>query len=104
MEREYARQGKAARGLVRRYMEKITGLSRAQVTRLIALYKVSGRVQPPVYQRRRFPQRYTRAGIERLAAVDEAHETLSAPSATADLTSISILKGALPGSTDLRSL
>jgi hypothetical protein len=28
--------GKAARGLVRRYIEKMTGLSRAQVTRLIA--------------------------------------------------------------------
>lgn len=76
---EYARQGKAARGLVRRYVEKMTGLSRAQVTRLIARYTATGRVQPTVYRRRRFPERYTRADIELLACVDEAHETLSGP-------------------------
>jgi transposase InsO family protein len=79
VQQEYAYQGKAARGLLRRYIEKMTGLSRAQVTRLIALYIASGRVQPTVYRRRRFPQRYTRADIELLAAVDEAHETLSGP-------------------------
>jgi transposase InsO family protein len=76
---EYALLGKAARGLVRRYIEKMTGLSRAQVTRLIARYTASGRVQAPVYQRRRFPQLYTRADIELLASVDEAHEMLSGP-------------------------
>jgi transposase InsO family protein len=77
--REYGQLGKAARGLVRRYIEKMSGLSRAQVTRLIALYTASGRVQVTVYRRRRFTQLYTRADIELLAAVDEAHETLSGP-------------------------
>jgi transposase InsO family protein len=76
---EYALLGKAARGLVRRYIEKMSGLSRAQVTRLVARYTATGRVQPPVYRRRRFPLLYTRADIELLAAVDEAHETLSGP-------------------------
>jgi transposase InsO family protein len=76
---QYAQQGKAARGLLRRYIEKMTGLSRAQVTRLIARYAASGRVEPTVYRRRRFPERFTRADIELLAAVDEAHETLSGP-------------------------
>ena len=76
---EYAQQGKAVRGRVRRYIEKMTGLSRAQVTRLIPCYMASGRVRPTVYRRRRFPQRYTRADIELLAAVDQAHETLSGP-------------------------
>jgi transposase InsO family protein len=79
VEQEYAQQGKAARGLVRRYIEKMTGMSRAQVTRLIARYTATGRVQPTVYRRRRFPARYTRADIELLASVDEAHETLSGP-------------------------
>ena len=77
--RQYGQLGKPARGLVRRYMEKMTGLSRAQVTRLIACYTASGRVQVTVYRRRRFTQRYTRADIELLASVDEAHETLSGP-------------------------
>ena len=76
---QYAQQGKAARGLLRRYIEKMTGLSRAQVTRLIARYAASGRVEPTVYRRRRFPERFTRADIELLASVDEAHETLSGP-------------------------
>jgi transposase InsO family protein len=76
---QYASLGKPARGLVRRYIAKMTGLSRSQVTRLIALYTASGRVRAAVYQRRRFPERYTRADIELLAAVDEAHETLSGP-------------------------
>jgi transposase InsO family protein len=79
VQQEYGLQGKAARGLVRRYIEKMTGLSRAQTTRLIARYAASGRVQPTAYRRRRFPQRYTRADIELLASVDEAHETLSGP-------------------------
>ena len=34
---EYARQGKADKGLLRRYVEKMTGLSHAQVTRLVLL-------------------------------------------------------------------
>jgi transposase InsO family protein len=79
VEQEYAQQGKAARGLLRRYIEKMTGLSRAQLTRLITRYTASGQVQVTVYRRRRFAQLYTRADIELLAAVDEAHETLSGP-------------------------
>lgn len=79
VQQEYAQQGKSARGLVRRYIEKMTGLSRAQTTRLIARYAASGRVEPTVYRRRRFPERFTRTDIELLASVDEAHETLSGP-------------------------
>jgi transposase InsO family protein len=79
IQHEFARQGKAARGVVRRYLEKMTGLSRAQVTRLVARYMASGRVAATIYRRRRFPQRYTRADIDLLASVDEAHETLSGP-------------------------
>jgi len=79
VEHEYAHQGKAARGLLRRYLAKMSGLSRAQVTRLIARYTASGRVRVTVYRRRRFPPLYTRADIELLASVDEAHETLSGP-------------------------
>ena len=78
-QQEYARQGKAARGLLRRYVEKMTGMSRAQVTRLIGRYLASGRVGGRVYRRHRFAQRYTLADVELLAAVDEAHETLSGP-------------------------
>ena len=78
-QQQYPQQGRKARGLLRRYLEKMTGLSRAQVTRLIARYRAHGEVRAPTYRRHRFPQRYTRADIELLASVDEAHETLSGP-------------------------
>jgi transposase InsO family protein len=76
---QYATQGKAARGLLRRYMEKMTGLSRAQVTRLIARYMTVGRVPVTEYRRHRFATHYTRADAELLAQVDEAHGTLAGP-------------------------
>lgn len=70
---------RAARGLVRRYIEKMTGLSRAQTTRLIGQYPRGEEVKPQPYRRRRFPQRYTREDAALLAEVDEAHQTLSGP-------------------------
>jgi transposase InsO family protein len=76
---EYVRQGRAARGLIRRYLGKMTGLSRAQTTRLIRRYMATGQVRIAPRQRHRFPRRYTEADIALLARVDEAHETLSGP-------------------------
>ena len=57
----------------------MTGLSRAQITRLVKLYSAGERVKPKSYRRHRFASRYSRADIELLASVDEAHETLSGP-------------------------
>jgi IS30 family transposase len=76
---DYGRLKREGKGLLRRYIAKMTGLSRAQVTRLIRSYQQGGEVKTRVYRRHRFPQRYTRADIELLAQVDEAHETLSGP-------------------------
>src|ERR1035438_2020834 len=70
---------RSGRGLLRRYMEKMTGLSRAQTTRLITRYVQGEEVKPKPYRRYRFPQRYTREDIDLLAAVDTLHETLSGP-------------------------
>jgi transposase InsO family protein len=78
-QQEYSRQGRAARSLIRRYIGKMTGLSRAQVTRLIARYVASGQVRADSKHRHCFPRRYTEADIALLARVDEAHETLSGP-------------------------
>jgi hypothetical protein len=76
---QYHQQGRAVRGLLRQYVEKITGMSRAQVTRLIARFGKTGQVRPTVYQRHRFAQRYTARDVELLVRVDEVHETLSGP-------------------------
>jgi transposase InsO family protein len=78
-EQEYWKQKRAVRGILRRYIAKMTGLSRAQVTRLVSRYKENGAVQERHYRRNRFAGRYTAADVELLAAVDEAHETLSGP-------------------------
>jgi transposase InsO family protein len=76
---EYGTQKRRVRGLLRRYAGKMTGLSRAQLTRLIGRYLATGKVRNPAARRHRFPQRYTWDDIELLARVDEAHEGLSGP-------------------------
>jgi hypothetical protein len=84
---EYAMQGKVARGLLRCYVEKRMGMSRAQVTRLIGRYRASGRLRVTSYRRHRFASWYGRSDIELLAEVDEAHGTLSGPMPRASTTS-----------------
>jgi len=68
-----------AKGLLRAYVERMTGFSRAQTTRLIGDYVKLGRIAPKPSLRPRFQRHYTPADIELLAAVDEAHESLSGP-------------------------
>jgi transposase InsO family protein len=78
-EQEYWKQSRPVKGLLRQYLGKMTGLSRAHLTRLLSRYKATGAVAEKRYQRHRFPRRYTAADIELLAGVDEAHGTLSGP-------------------------
>lgn len=78
-QQEYWKQSRSAKGLVRAYLSKMTGLSRAQITRLIGQYVKTGRVGGLGSRRNRFARRYTASDIELLAEVDEAHETLSGP-------------------------
>jgi hypothetical protein len=76
---DYGKLKRSGRGLVRRYVAKMTGLSRAQATRLLGMYLRGEAVRPKPYRRRRFVARYPRADAELLATVDEAHDTLSGP-------------------------
>jgi hypothetical protein len=76
---EYARLDKPGKGLVRRYICRMTGLSRAQVTLLIALQRRTGRVTATAYQRTKFATRYTAADVDLLAYVDKAHGNISGP-------------------------
>jgi transposase InsO family protein len=78
-EQDYPRLGRAEKGLVRQYVGKMTGLSRAQVTRLVRIYREKGHLQARPYQRHRFASRYTAADIELLAYVDQMHSGLSGP-------------------------
>jgi len=78
-QQRYGDLKRSERGLLRRYVEKMTGLSRAQTTRLITVYLRGEEVKPQQYRRRRFGRRYTGEDIALLAEMDEAHETLSGP-------------------------
>src|SRR5579885_1753373 len=79
VEHEYGSLDKPGKGLLRQYLMRMTGMSRAQVTRLIAQQQRTGRVRATVYERRKFTSRYTTADITLLAYVDRAHGNLSGP-------------------------
>jgi transposase InsO family protein len=76
---EYWTLTRGAKGLIRTYMERMTGLSRAQCTRLIGQYRTTGRIAVGRSRRRTFPRRYTVEDVALLARVDQAHERLSGP-------------------------
>ena len=76
----------------KRYVEKVTGLSRAQVTRLIDQYVKSGILQTRRGRGRRFTARYTAADIALLAEVDEAHKKRSASRATRKVPCTGVLR------------
>ena len=78
---EYHSLRKPAKGLVKRYIEKVTGRSRAQVTRLVAQHRRTGHIRdhrgrPPANA---FARRYTNGDAALLAEVDEAFGQLSGP-------------------------
>ncbi len=77
----YSRLKKPDKGLVRRFLIKVSGLSRQQLTRLIAQYRRQGRLEdhrkkPPA---KPFAKRYTPDDILALAELDALHGTLSGP-------------------------
>lgn len=67
------------KGILRRYLQAVTGYSRAQVTRLIREFQKTGRVRRHAGARHRFAVHYTPADIRLLAKTDELHATLSGP-------------------------
>ena len=80
VELSYQRLRKRDRGVVMRYLCRVTAYSRQQMTRLIAQWRRTGRVE----DRRRAPAkpfatRYTREDAALLAEVDALHDTLSGP-------------------------
>jgi transposase InsO family protein len=79
VQHEYGTLRRPERGLVRQYVARMTGLSRAQVARLISDYLRTGKVTATQYQRARFASRYTATDIGLLAYVDKAHGNLSGP-------------------------
>jgi hypothetical protein len=76
---QYRRLSRGQKGIVRRFLAKITGLSRAQLTRLIQRWMDRRRIERKPARRPNFPRRYTDTDIALLVEVDAAHEDLSGP-------------------------
>lgn len=75
----YGKLSKGQKGIVRRFLSKVTDLSRAQMTRLIARWRQHRRIARKPPARPNFPRRYTAQDVVLLAEVDAAHEDLSGP-------------------------
>lgn len=75
----YHRLKRSEKGVIRRYIQKVTGYSRAQAGRLIAKYEGEGRLRMAKYRRHRFPRKYTHQDMKLLAKTDELHGNLSGP-------------------------
>ena len=75
----FRRLSRGQRGIVRDFLRKVTGLSRAQVSRLIRQWMQTRRVRRKPPQRPHFPRKYTDADVLLLVEVDTAHEELSGP-------------------------
>ena len=76
----YEKLGRKEKGVVLRYLERMTGLSRQQVTRLVRKFQATGTVtlgyQSP---RQGFKRVFAPRDVALLAEMDERHGTLSGP-------------------------
>ena len=68
---DYLNLSKKEKGLIKKYIEKITGYSRPQVTRQIREYRETGRVRVKEYKRNKFERKYTNKDILLLAQTAE---------------------------------
>ena len=76
----YRKLGRADKGLVLRYLERTTGYSRQQLTRLVAQYLSLGKlVKAYRVPKTGFVRRFTDVDVAVLAETDSLHGTLSGP-------------------------
>jgi len=75
----YHRLNREEKGVIRRYIQKVTGYARSQVSRLIREYQQTGRLRRRQYKRHCFPPKYTPSDVILLARTDELHGYLSGP-------------------------
>jgi transposase InsO family protein len=73
----YKQLKKEGKGLIRQYIQKVTGYGRAQTTRLISQYLIAGKLGVRRLPRQKFPLKYDVRDILLLAKTDVLHGTLS---------------------------
>lgn len=60
--------------IIKRYINKVTGYSRKQITNLIAKFRDTGEIKREEYERHKFEKKYTSNDIRLLANTTEKHE------------------------------
>lgn len=76
---DYFKLKRRGKGLVKAYIQRLSGLSRAQTTRLALKCLLEGTIRPARARRNRFPVKYTNGDKELLALTDNAHSRMSGP-------------------------
>ncbi len=76
---KYFELGRKDKGLVKAYLQRLSGFSRAQTTRLLLKCLLEGAIRPSRGRRNRFPAKYTNADKQLLALTDNAHARMSGP-------------------------
>lgn len=75
----YLTSARPDKGVVIRYLMKVSGYSRQQITRLVTQYRDTGQLKRRQRTVAGFVSRYTTEDIRLLAAMDERHETPCGP-------------------------
>ena len=77
---DYFRLRRKGKGLLKAYLRRLSGFSRAQLTRLVARGLKEGAIRQVQGCRNRFPAKYTDPDKELLAQTDNAHSRPSGSS------------------------
>ncbi len=76
---KYRKLNKANKGLLLRFLSRVSGYSKVQIKRLVQQYLRTGKLHCKQRTTAPFTRKYTPADIRLLAKTDEWHETLSGP-------------------------
>jgi len=76
---EYRTLSRADRGLLLKYLQRVSGYSRAQITRMVSRYRETGKIERQCCTSNGFARKYTRKDVRLLVQLDTLHGTLSGP-------------------------
>ena len=89
----YFKQSRKNKTVIKRYIEKMTGYSRAQVTRLAAKCRETGKIEKTEYERHKFEKKYNSSDIRLLADTSDIHDHPNGAALKRNLTRMAIVYG-----------
>jgi transposase len=76
---KYFALSKKEKGIVRKYIRKMTGMSPAQLTRVVKQKRKTGKASLSLKKKNSFPRKYNPKDVSLLLETDNAHNRLSGP-------------------------